>query len=136
MRRVQPASFHNTYIKTVIIGQNVEFIGERAFAFCSELKEIDFIERTYSIHIEPLSFKNCKQLETVTLSNKIDNEFDIKKVFDGCPKTVNFKTTENNDRFNIINNIIYNSDKTSIIHYPTTTSERIHTVESSIKIIE
>lgn len=64
-------AFYNTGLIRIYIPFRTRKIGNRAFAECSELTEVDFAEGVNSINIGSNAFYNCKKLVSVTIPNTV-----------------------------------------------------------------
>lgn len=84
---IENGAFENSRIMEVFIPNGVRFIGERAFANCKHLKNINIPESVVQIGKE--AFLNCEKLDLVIPSN-IDLEEDVLKgtLSDTTNKTV------------------------------------------------
>lgn len=58
---------NNRQIKKVVIGKNVQEIGDKSFKGCTKLTKISYSNRVQIVGKE--SFANCKKLKSVSLSN-------------------------------------------------------------------
>ena len=82
----EKAFYHCTNLKSVKFGSNIEKIGRpeeegRYFAYCYELKEIEFPASLK--YLGPAAFYGCKNLKKITLNNGL--EIIDKDAFNYCP---------------------------------------------------
>jgi len=64
----------NVLLKSVTIGESVNFIGYRAFASCSGLKTVKFNGTVEPAYCDSTSFEGCTKLKTVTVPSWYMNE--------------------------------------------------------------
>ncbi len=58
-------AFFNTNLKTVILPQNVEFLGPYSFGFCSNLRKVEMSDKIATIHKNTFSY--CRSLSDMKL---------------------------------------------------------------------
>ena len=71
VKQIAPKAFANTRIESVEISENVEAIGESAFADCRQLKTLTFASSCKLTRIEAKAFLNCTSLDNVVLPEKV-----------------------------------------------------------------
>lgn len=81
---------NNTYVKKVIIGNNIKTIGSNAFYGCKKLKTVKMGKRVTDIGNK--AFYKCTSLTAVTIPSKVKKIG--KSAFEGCKKlkTITIKT--------------------------------------------
>ena len=75
-------AFASSVIKTVIIPEGIEVIGEKAFYGCTELTEISLPKSVKTI--EKSAFEGCTALESVTLADDSELTEIWENAFKGC----------------------------------------------------
>lgn len=123
LSRIMPYAFAgNENIVNVSFANTVESIGKYAFADCVNLETITFTPNGILTHIGDYAFKNCQSLRNFYLPFNLENL--DRTVLDGCVSLlwINIENEEINDKFNFINGILYNNDKTQIVYVPMTIS--------------
>ena len=58
-------AFSNTNLKTIILPQNVNFLGPYSFEFCSNLRKVKLSDKITTIHNS--TFSNCRSLSDIKL---------------------------------------------------------------------
>lgn len=75
LRRIEKRAFANGAIAELIMPENLEYIGEEAFASVNwgqpRLNKIDFNGNTKITEIQPRTFKGCSSLRSVTLGAEV-----------------------------------------------------------------
>ena len=120
-----------------VIQDGIEMIGEMAFAYCNDLKEITIPNSV--TYIGNYAFDGCKNLEKINIPNSViyidDGAFwcceslkEItipdsvtyigKKAFYGCNSLKNIFVDKNNKNYSSLDGVLFNKDKTKIICYP------------------
>lgn len=82
IKKIDSEAFRYSSLKTVIVGKNVESIGERAFAKCKELEVVDFSKATSLKRIEKNAFDGCHSLKKIVLPESL--EYLGKSAFENC----------------------------------------------------
>lgn len=73
-------------IKKIVLGSSVQFIGEYAFANCTEVKEVTLGSTLF--RIGQSAFKNCSKLEKIDFPKRL--AVIQSKAFDGCKQLTRF----------------------------------------------
>ena len=79
LKTIGKNAFAATAVKEIILPENLESIGESAFAFCYELRDVTFNAKLLTI--EKLAFNACAKLDAVSLAAGTDAKADS---FNGC----------------------------------------------------
>ena len=119
--------YGHKHLSTIYIPDNIDYIGEAAFANCKELKKIRLSERLKTI--SDSCFYGCEKLEQVKLPESIENignwtfgycnsintieiPSHVKKIGDGafadCSNLQNFTVSDWNTEFTAHNGVLYN----------------------------
>ncbi len=101
-------------ITTINMPQSVERIMSGVFSNCTKLKNIVFPDGITELYSE--LFYNCTSLESITLPKNII-EFSP-YVFYGCSAIKNVYIADGNDNYCSIDGVVYDSNKSEIIYYP------------------
>lgn len=80
IKRIEDFAFYNTGLEEIIIPEGVEYIGQRAFASCSNLKRV-ILPKSLK-HIGSAAFSDCPNIEEITLPEGIE-EINY-RMFAGC----------------------------------------------------
>ncbi|MDE6585072.1 MAG: leucine-rich repeat protein, partial [Clostridia bacterium] len=115
MDSVAEGMFENCIsLSTVNFTSDLAYIGESAFAntAISSLKL-----KGETVRIGGYAFKNCKNLESVTLSANTKVDFAGINPFGGCDEFTSF-ILEGNSLYSVDGGILYNADKTEILLVP------------------
>ena len=123
-------------LKSITIPNSVKSIGERAFSECSNLNSITIPNSVASIGEE--AFAKCYRLNSVTIGNGVTSigkeAFyycdSLKSItlpnsvtsigggaFIGCYRLTSIETAADNAHYSSVDGILFNKDKTALIHY-------------------
>lgn len=157
---IGPRVFKEYSMSKVIIPNNIQTIGEGAFVDCSNLEEIIIPEGVTTIGEQ--TFIECESLATVKLPSTLEsidtgvfweceslkeiyipeNVSSIK--FLGAYGDSNIQPTfwnvliiisENNKTYSSEDGVIFNKDKTELIHYPQFKTETTYTIPNTVNTI-
>ena len=102
-------------LKTLILGKNVETIGEYAFKYCQSLETIVLSEKL--TEIGDYAFSDCLSLKNITIPasvSKIGHE-----AFLWCDSIESFSVDENSEYYsNDAYGALFNKNKTEFYYYP------------------
>jgi hypothetical protein len=120
-----------------MIPNSVKTIEKRAFSYCVGLTDIT-IHNSVEV-IEKSTFFGCIGLTSVTIPNSVWNIMEYafarcvgltsitipknvtvieKNVFVGCEKQMSIDVDADNERYCSLDGVLFNKDKTTLIHYP------------------
>lgn len=105
---IRSGTFSNSCITKIIIPNSVEIIEEGAFNNCVSLKSIHFGSNLKSVDTSSLSF---------------------------CPRLAEITVDENNQWYTVDNGVLFNIDKTLLVHYLRTKSNEIYEIPQTVKEI-
>ena len=89
----QPWASYRHLIEKIVIGSDITFIADYAFAYTPNVTEIVFEEGSALTTIGSLAFRNCAKVKTITLPNSVEM---IKGyAFDDCYELENFYMSQN-----------------------------------------
>lgn len=146
---VTPWKSYNDKISAVVIEDGITSVGENAFNRCSSLSRIDFPSSVENIG--QYAFNECNSLTSVVLPEKLTY---LDYIFDSCPKleqvTLNqnlakistyafrycpnlerIELAEGNEHFCIVENVLYNSDCTTLVRCPLNKKDGINILPST-----
>lgn len=110
-------SVQNYKFKEILITGNIETIGEFAFSYHHNLQRVEFASSITSVvEFEPYAFYGCNNLNTVIMPKRL-GDFDISSVFGACPQLKNLIFAEGNDKYIIIDEVIYSADMTTLVKF-------------------
>ena len=111
--------YYNTSLTRVTIGNSVTSIGCNAFNSCSSLTSITIPNSVTSI--ETGAFYDCKSLTSITIPNGVTHIEG--SAFSGCERLKKFVVSKENKSFSVIDGILFNKDRTTLICYPNAKSD-------------
>jgi len=117
-------------LTSVTIGNNITSIGQYSFAECTGLTSVTIGNSVTSI--KKHAFYSCTGLTSVTFGNSvtsIDSD-----AFECCTGLKEFIISEQNANFSVIDGVLFNKDKTSLIFCPNS-KLGIYTVPNSVTSI-
>ena len=79
IKRLSDGAFNNTKIKTITLPENLEYIGEMAFYWCTELRKIAIPASVDTIH--NYAFQHCSKLYEVTIPENSSLKYLGKQLF-------------------------------------------------------
>lgn len=140
-------------IKTLILPNNIDVIGDRAFQGCSNLKKI----RISKGNLESLTFYGCTNLEEAILGEGsirvgsavfsgcsklsklliISEDFVLSSYspFFGCAKLTNININNTNQSYKVIDGILYSIDGKKVILYPVAKEDKEISIIDSVNDI-
>jgi len=144
----------NESIKKVIINNGVTNIGDYAFDYCTILTSITIPNSVTSIgnqaffdcvsltsitipgsvtSIGEWAFDNCKSLISITIPGSVTSIGD--RSFYGCSSLTSINVAQNNKNYSSEEGVLFNKNKTEIIHYPAGKTEKTYTIPGSVTSI-
>ncbi len=146
------AFYQNKALKNVIISDTVKIIGSSAFsgcgnityvnlnaekingqwAFeCANLRKVDIGSNVSSIGSR--TFHNCKNLTDVTIYTE---KSDINaEMFNGCTSLKELKVNDDNNKYKVINGVLYSKDEKKIYMYPNGKEGETYIIPSTVEEI-
>ncbi len=142
-----------TSIKSIAVPDSVTLIGTSAFMGCTALNNIDLSDRLGAI--EPQTFSSCTSLVSIQIPDsvisvgdsafyKCDNLSSVRigssvskignSVFKGCSSLSTISVTDN-DHFYSKDNVLFDSDTSTLILYPEGKDSSEYTIPNSITSI-
>ena len=101
-------------LKTVIIGNTATTIPSSAFKNCTNITDITIPESVTSIGM--YAFYNCTGLTSITIPESVTSIGMY--AFSGCSALASIVVSENNSAYSSVDGILYDKNKTQIIHVP------------------
>ena len=116
---------------------NITSIGERAFSSCPSLRTLQNLPKL--TNIGPSAFANCKRLTNIEIPDSVTSIGDSafsgcsgltsitipgsvtsigERAFYGCTGLTSITVSENNSAYSSVDGILYDKNKTKIIHVP------------------
>ena len=126
------SAFYNcSGLKSIEIPSEVKDIYDETFSGCSSLTSIEIPNSVTSIGAD--AFLGCSSLTSIEIPNSVTSIGD--DAFLGCSSLENINVEDNNQNFISIDGVLYNKDKTKIIHYPKKSSIKDYIIPNSITSI-
>ncbi len=141
-----------TSLTSVDLSDNLSSIPSMGFAYCSNLSTVNFPSalETVANHaffectsLTSVSFSSASSIlagafweagvKSLTLPSNIS--FISPGAFNGCPLTTISLSSENT-HFSVADNVLYNSDKTELIIYPSQKQDSVFAVPQTVRRIE
>ncbi len=145
-----------TYIKSIIIQDGVTTIGYNAFYYCKNLENITI--PTTVTEINNYAFRDCDNLKEVIIPNGVEKigyrafyscsllmnitiPESVTSIDNGafayCPQ-ISYITVDNNNQYysNDEFGVLFNKDKTTLIHYPIGNQRENYSIPDGVKTIE
>ena len=115
VKELREMSFYNCpYVKTIILPQSLETIGENCFDGCEVLEEIDC---GGAVTIGTSAFLNCVMLRTVTFSGNCTSLGEYLP-FEKCYALEEINVTEGNGDFSSKDGVLFNHEGDILVEYP------------------
>ncbi len=107
----------------------------------TEIRDCGFCKCGFSKVILPnsvttlgyLAFGYNYNLTQINIPNKLKSIDDA--TFDGCDKLQTITATSSCKNFTVVDNVLFDKDKTTLIYYPGTKTQEVYTVPKSVKEI-
>jgi hypothetical protein len=118
-------------LPAITIPNSVISIGDKAFAHCLNLTTVTIPSSVTSIGDEV--FYNCRNLATVTIPNSVTSIGN--GAFSNCDNLTDIIVENGNVFYSAENGVLFNKDKTTLIHYPAGKAEGSYIIPNSVKSI-
>lgn len=105
--------------------------GVKTFYSCDALKEV--VLPTSMKTIGSNAFAYCKSLETISIPKNVTSIGT--KAFEYCNALTNITVDDENQQYSSEDGVLFNKNKTEIIHYPIGKPETRYTIPDSVKTI-
>ncbi|MCI6190137.1 MAG: leucine-rich repeat protein, partial [Clostridium sp.] len=112
-------------LTSIIIPNSVTSIGESAFDCCHNLKSVTIPNTVTSIG--DFAFNSCENLTSITIPDSVTSIG--MEAFDFCGL---INVDKNNKHFSSENGILFNKNKTELIHYPSIKEEKTYIIPNSV----
>ncbi len=133
LKKIGDFAFSNTNVSVVNLSNQVTHIGKYAFADCSNLRTVNL--SPILLTIGDNAFFNCSSIKTIDLPKHLTELG--KDVFTGCTSLESFTAKNGNPKCcTVENGILYNSNVTTLIQYPSANTSLVYTLPSSLSEIE
>ena len=125
--------FLHSSITSIVVGKDVESIGEYCFSDCQYLQKIVFDNDCKIKHIGNYAFDGCNQLESIVLPKSIDN-IDFRKVFENCflLKRIDI---EEGGKYSSDGTIVYSNNHTVVEYCHSLNEIRNYEMNEQVEII-
>ncbi len=118
-------------LKTVKIPDSVEYIGHAAFSCCKSLEAVKIPDAV--TEIEYYTFENCNGLKTISIGKGV--KAIGTEAFYNCASLEAITVDENNKHFLSLDGVLFNKDKTELIHYPIGKKSTSYTIPDGVNSI-
>ena len=146
---------NNSTIKTLVVGDNIEKIGEDAFHKCTGLEQITIDTKNNlsssflldgcinlkkvtlgkSISNFPYAlFIRCTNLETIMINTEQDITIDS-RVFESCNSVKEILVNEGNTKYKSVDGVLYSKDGSKLVLYPLAKEGEEYAFDKNIKEI-
>jgi uncharacterized protein YpmB len=122
----------NTTLKDIIISTGIETIGSGAFYNCKSVTNVVIPDSVK--YIKSYSFAYCTSLINIDIPSSVI-EIDSTVAFDLCDKLTNINVNVNNNSYSSLDGVLYNKNKTIIVHYPRAKTQTSYTVSNTVTSI-
>ncbi|HSY44178.1 MAG TPA: leucine-rich repeat domain-containing protein [Candidatus Acidoferrum sp.] len=122
------AFFDSANLTSVTIGTNVSTVGDLAFGDCYALAGISFPNSVTVISGD--AFSECSSLANIALGTGVTNiEY---QAFVGCSGIATITVAAGNPAFVSVNNVLFSSNLTTLVQYPTGSSASSYAIPNSV----
>jgi len=130
LERIEIEAIHECRKLTDIeIPNSVEYIGFNAFCNCYSLKKVILPDN--NTIIDDCAFYNCDNLQQITITESI-----AIIGIDAFPENTKIHIDENNPNFIVMDRVLFNKNKKSLIRYPSNKRSSIYKIPDEITYIE
>jgi len=129
-----PIKVENYKFKEIYFTGNMETIGEFAFSYHHNLEIVEFADSvTSEVNFGPFAYYGCNNLHTVIMPKRM-GDFDISDVFGACPLLKHLVFGEDNDKYVIIDDVIYTADQKILVKFLNDSVSEFTVPEGVVKI--
>jgi hypothetical protein len=122
------AFFDSANLTSVTIGTNVSIVGDLAFGDCYALAGISFPNSVTMISGD--AFSECGNLANIAIGTGVTNiQY---QAFVGCSGITTITVAAGNPAFVSVSNVLFSSDLTMLVQYPTGSSATSYTIPNSV----
>ena len=122
------AFYESANLTSVIIDTNVSIVGDLAFGDCYALAGISFPNSVTTISGD--AFSECYNLANIALGTGVTNiEY---QAFVGCSGITTITVAAGNPAFVSVNNVLFSSNLTTLVQYPTGSGASSYTIPNSV----
>jgi hypothetical protein len=120
---------YDFYIRSVIIGEGVTSIGDKAFGQCINLTSVTIPDSMISIGGR--AFAECTSLTSITIPESVSSIG--YGAFSACTSLTGITVDENNKYYlNDSDGVLFNKDKTELLAYPIGKTKTTYTIPDSV----
>jgi hypothetical protein len=124
----EEAFYGSASLTNVTIGTNVSIVGDFAFGDCYALAGISFPNSVTTIGGD--AFSECSSLADIALGTGVTNiEY---QAFVGCSGITTITVAAGNPAFVTVNDVLFNSNQTTLVVYPTASSASSYVIPNSV----
>jgi hypothetical protein len=122
------AFYESANLTSVIIDTNVSIVGDLAFGDCYALAGISFPNSVTTISGD--AFSECYNLANIAIGTGVTNiEY---QAFVGCSGITTITVAAGNPAFVSVNNVLFSSNLTTLVQYPTGSGASSYTIPNSV----
>ena len=108
------AFFGCSGLTSITIPKNIKTINSWLFSYCSNLTSITIPDSVTSIGRS--AFRGCHGLKKISISEYVTSIGE--HAFDICQNLANIEVSQNNPKYASVDGVLFNKEKTELIHYP------------------
>ena len=120
-----------TSLQSITLPDSLTKIGVGAFAECTALESITLPNSL--TEIGGSAFYNCSSLKSITLPDSLTEIGN--NAFGSCGSLTEFKVTDGNPQYLVVDGILFNKDKTTLVLYPAGKLVDFYQVPNSVTAI-
>ena len=132
MTSIEDNTFNGcTNLSRVMIPNSVRYIGSYAFLDCKSLTSIEIPSSVEILHIG--AFARCKSLNSIEIPSSVTSIRE--SVFSGCTSLECINVEKDNRLYSSEEGVLFNKDKTSLVHYAIGKTDALYKVPDSVTSI-